>query len=119
MNLTWFRTLLVVIGGLFALAFAWVVVPPLLESGDVIGAFAAGFVNPYAAGYATDTICCWLVLATWVVHEAKSRGIRHGWLALLLGIVPGVATGFAVYLLMRTWQEDRAQTASTDRISAP
>lgn len=119
MNLTWFRALLAAIGCLFTLAFARVVVPPLLESGDVVGAFAAGFVNPYAAGYAMDTICCWLVLAVWVIHEARSRGIRHGWLALLLGVVPGVATGFAVYLLLRTWQEEQAQAARTDKISAP
>ncbi|WP_369010820.1 DUF2834 domain-containing protein [Klebsiella pneumoniae] len=33
------------------------------------------------------------------------KGIRHGWVALLLGVVPGVATGFAVYLLIRLNQE--------------
>jgi len=85
----------------FAGAFTLVVMPPLLESPDVLGAFAAGFVNPYAAGYALDAIFCWFVLATWVMHEAKTMGLRHGWIALLLGIAPGVATGFAVYLLLR------------------
>ena len=30
--------------------------------------------------------------------------LRGGWLALLLGIVPGVAVGFALYLLMRQRQ---------------
>lgn len=85
----------------FAAAFAAVCVPPLLRNPDIVAAFAAGFVNPFAAGYALDAISCWLVLVVWIVHEAQTRNIRHGWIALVLGIVPGVATGFAVYLLMR------------------
>lgn len=118
MNQPWFRALIAVIGSLFALAFALLVVPPLLESRDVVGAFAAGFVNPYAAGYALDTICCWCVLTVWVIHEARAKGIRHGWLAVVLGVVPGVATGFAVYLLLRM-RQGADQAARTDRISAP
>jgi hypothetical protein len=85
----------------------------------VFGALAAGFVNPYAAGYAMDTICCWCVLTVWVIHEARAKGIRHGWIAVMLGLAPGVATGFAVYLLLRLSQEEKTQAASTDRISAP
>lgn len=46
-----------------------------------------------------------VMLAVWVMYEAKVKGIRHGWVALLLGVVPGVATGFAVYLLIRLKQE--------------
>lgn len=88
----------------FALLFAVVVMPPLLASGDVAGALAAGFVNPFASGYALDAIFCWLVLAVWVVQEAKTQGVRHGWVALLLGLAPGVATGFGVYLLLRARQ---------------
>lgn len=88
----------------FALLFAVVVLPALLESGDVLGAFAAGFVNPYASGYALDAIFCWFVLAVWVVQEARTQDVRHGWIALLLGVVPGVATGFALYLLIRMRQ---------------
>jgi hypothetical protein len=42
-----------------------------------------------------------VVLTTWVVYEAKTRPVKHGWIAPLLGLVPGVATGFAVYLLLR------------------
>ncbi|MDI1257681.1 DUF2834 domain-containing protein [Aquabacterium sp.] len=118
MQASWFRALLILIAALFTAAFTLVVIPPLLESRDVLGAFAAGFVNPYAAGYAMDTISCWCVLTVWVVHEARAKGIRHGWVAVLLGIVPGVATGFAVYLLLRMRQEGD-QAASTDRISAP
>ncbi|HNM03492.1 MAG TPA: DUF2834 domain-containing protein, partial [Leptospiraceae bacterium] len=62
---------------------------------------AAGFVNPFAAGYSMDTIFCWLILAIWVAYEARVRQIRYGWVCVLLGIVPGVATGFAFYLLIR------------------
>lgn len=99
------KALLVVLASGFMVLFAVVVLPPLLASGDVPGAFAAGFVNPYAAGYALDAITCWLVLAVWVIYEAKTRHVRYGWVALLLGVVPGVATGFAVYLLLRMRHE--------------
>ncbi len=104
MNLASFKFLLVALGAGFAIAFCVMVVPPLLESDDVIGAAAAGFVNPYASGYALDAIMCWCVLAVWVIYERKTHGLRHGWIALLLGAAPGVATGFAFYLLLRTQQ---------------
>lgn len=94
----------------FALAFNLVVVPPLLDNPDVVGAFAAGFVNPFASGYALDAICCWLVLAAWVIYEKRAFGFRYGWLALLLGVAPGVATGFAVYLLLRMRQQPLVRT---------
>lgn len=100
-----FRYALWVLGLGFAGAFSLIVLPPLLEKPDVLGAFAAGFVNPYASGYALDAIFCWLVLAAWVIHEARTAHIRHGWVALLLGIAPGVATGFAAYLLLRLHQQ--------------
>jgi hypothetical protein len=105
MSTSLFRALLVLFGGGFAVAFAVIVLPPLLQEPDVIGAFAAGFVNPYASGYALDAILCWCVLAAWVIFEARGAGVRHGWLALVLGVVPGVATGFAVYLLLRLQQK--------------
>jgi hypothetical protein len=100
-----FRAVLVLLALGFAVLFSLLVVPPLLASGDVIGAFAAGFVNPYSSGYALDAITSWLVLAAWVIYEAKTRNVRYGWVALLLGVVPGVATGFAVYLLLRMRHE--------------
>lgn len=101
-----FRFALILLGAAFALGFAFIVLPPLWQSGDVLGAFAAGFVNPYASGYALDAILCWCVLACWVWYERASLGVRHGWIALLLGLAPGVATGFAVYLLLRLQQLD-------------
>ncbi|HEX4843901.1 MAG TPA: DUF2834 domain-containing protein [Limnobacter sp.] len=88
----------------FSVFFAWVVIPPLIENPDVWGAFAAGFVNPYSTGYSTDVIVCWFILAAWVWHEAKVHKVRHGWICLLLGVVPGVAVGFALYLLVRAKQ---------------
>lgn len=107
MNRDTFRIVLVCLAAGFAVTFTVLVVPPLLASGDVIGAFAAGFVNPFASGYALDAITSWFVLAAWVIYEAHARHVRHGWVALLLGVVPGVATGFAVYLLLRMQQEHR------------
>lgn len=99
-----YRFLYMALGAAFAIAFGLMVVPALLESGDIVGAFAAGFVNPYASGYALDAILCWCILAVWVVQEAREHHVRHGWVALLLGVAPGVATGFAIYLLIRERQ---------------
>ncbi len=104
MSETLFRTLLVLLGLGFTIAFCVIVVPPLIESGDIIGGFAAGFVNPYASGYSTDVLMCWAVLAAWVIYDAGANNIKHGWIALALGVVPGVATGFALYLLLRQRQ---------------
>jgi len=89
----------------FAIAFNMIVLPALMRDGDILGAFAAGFVNPYSSGYALDAILCWCVLAAWIAWERKTVGIRHGWIALLLGVAPGVATGFAFYLLLRLRQK--------------
>lgn len=105
MTPTLYRTSLWLLALGFAGAFCAIVLPAFLaERPGVIAAFAAGFVNPYASGYALDAILCWCVLAVWVLHERRAAGIRHGWIALLLGLVPGVATGFAAYLLLRLRQ---------------
>ncbi|MEQ8511905.1 MAG: DUF2834 domain-containing protein [Algiphilus sp.] len=96
-----FTAAMVTAAALFTAFFAVVVVPPLIAQPDIIGAFAAGFVNPHASGYSTDVIVCWLILAAWVLFEARTHGVRHGWICLLLGLVPGVAVGFALYLLLR------------------
>ena len=120
MNLSLYAVLLVSISCGFTIALAVLCVPPLIENPDLIGAVTAGFVNPYASGYALDAICCWCVLAVWVIHEARTRRIRHGWLALLLGVVPGVAVGFAVYLLLRLKQvSPLSGPGSVDVVAAP
>ncbi|MEH6345390.1 MAG: DUF2834 domain-containing protein [Bermanella sp.] len=99
-----FKNTLLILAIFFTLAFCTIVLPPLLSNPDIIGAFAAGFVNPYATGYSLDVFFCWAILAVWVVYEAKNLGVKHGWLCLLLGIIPGVAVGFSLYLILRNGQ---------------
>ena len=99
-----FRIAIIAVALAFTALFCVVVVPPLIEKPDILGAFAAGFVNPYASGYSADVISCWIILAIWVAFEKKSRSVQHGWFCLVLGIVPGVAAGLAAYLLLRSGQ---------------
>ena len=86
----------------FVIIFLIVVIPPFLENPDILHAFEEGFVNPYSSGYSADVIACWVILLIWVIYE--SPRVKYGWVCLLLGVVPGVAVGFALYLLMRTRQ---------------
>ena len=104
MNERQFRAIIIAVAAGFTAIFSVIVVPPLIDNPDIIGAFAAGFENPYSSGYSADVIACWLILATWVVFEASSKRIRHGWVCLLLGVVPGVAVGLAAYLVVRSHQ---------------
>lgn len=99
-----FTFIIIAAAAIFLAVFCVIVLPPVLVSGDVFGAFAAGFVNPYASGYSTDVLACWVILAAWIAYEAKALGIRHGWICAVLGIIPGVAVGFALYLLLRMRQ---------------
>jgi hypothetical protein len=101
MGRTLYWALITLFGTGFAAAFAVIVVPPLLENPDIPGAFAAGFVNPYAAGYSLDAIFSWLILSTWIIYERITLKVRYGWAAIVLGLAPGVATGFALYLFLR------------------
>ena len=104
MSEKFFRTAVIAIGLAFLALFCVVVVPPLMADGDILGAFAAGFVNPYASGYSSDVIACWLILAVWVAFEATSKSVKHGWICVLLGVMPGVAVGLAAYLVLRSNQ---------------
>lgn len=97
-----FTTSVGIVAGVFTLLFCILVLPPLIEQTDIIGAFGAGFVNPYASAYSADVFCCYAVLLIWILYESPK--VKHGWMPLLLGLVPGVAVGFAVYLIMRTKQ---------------
>ncbi len=103
-----FRTLLIAVAAAFTGFFSFVVLPPLFVDPDILGAFASGFVNPYASGYSADVISCWLILGIWVLYEARAMGTRHGWVCLVIGIIPGVAVGFAAYLLLRHAQLNNA-----------
>lgn len=102
MNDKVFRIGIVAIVIIFTAIFCVVIIPPLIENPDIIGAFAAGFVNPYASGYSADVFCCAAILCLWVLYEYPK--VKYGWLCLLLSIVPGVAVGFGLYLLLRTYQ---------------
>lgn len=104
MNEKLFTYALIFIAAAFTVFFSFVVIPPLIADPNVVAAMMAGFVNPYAAGYSTDVIFCWLVLCVWVVYEAKTLSIKNGWVFLLLGLIPGVAVGFALYLISRHYQ---------------
>lgn len=96
-----FRIVLWIIAVAFALLAAALLLPALVGGADLGAAVRGGFVNPFAAAFAFDAILSWCVLAAWVIYEHRAHGIRGGWIALLLGVVPGVATGFAAYLLLR------------------
>lgn len=104
-----FEALVIGLGVLFAIAFCIVVVPQLVESGDVPGAFAAGFVNPFSSGYSLNVVLCAFILFAWIIYERSALGIKHGWIAIPLSIVPGVATGFALYLVLQSRQLDRSK----------
>ncbi|MEJ7636298.1 DUF2834 domain-containing protein [Aeromicrobium sp.] len=105
-----FRAGLVALAAIFTVLFGAIVVPALVDNGwDVWGGALAGFDNPFAAGYSTDVLVTWAVLALWVTFEALAKGVRHGWIALVLGIVPGVAAGLAAYLLIRMRQVEPAR----------
>ncbi len=104
MSVRVFRILLALLAFIFFAIFCAIVVPPLLQNPDVLGAFAAGFVNPYSSGYSADVIVCWFILAVWVVFEAQRFSVRGGLYCLLLGLVPGVAVGLAAYLFIRSRQ---------------
>jgi len=108
---TVYVSLLGIVGLGFAAFFFITMGPMFIANPDLIGAIKSGFVNPYAAGFSTDAVCCWLVLALWVTYEKFELGIKHGWIALLLGIVPGVATGFALYLVIRMRQTTAAKAS--------
>jgi hypothetical protein len=81
---------------------AVVVLPTFVADGLDIGrAFDLAVVNPYASGFATDVFFTYAILITWVVYEAKYRDVRHGWVAVVLGLLLSVALGLALYLLIR------------------
>lgn len=99
-----FETIVAALGAAFAVCFGVVVVPPLLESKDVFGAFAAGFVNPYASGYSLDVFMCAAILFVWIFHEWRNKSVKHGWIAIPIAFAPGVATALGVYLVLRSRQ---------------
>lgn len=105
MNERTFRAALLALAAVGTIAFAVIIAPALAaDHWDVWGAALKTFVNPYAAGVSTDVLLAYAVLAVWVFYEAVAKGVRRGWVALLLGLLPGLTTGFAAYLLIRMRQ---------------
>lgn len=97
-----FKLSIIFFAAVFLGVFIFIVLPPAFSDMNIVAAFAAGFVNPFATGYSVDVIACWFILAAWVLYESKD--VSYGWLCLILGVVPGVAVGFAAYLLLREKQ---------------
>jgi hypothetical protein len=104
MNERAFKTIVIAAASVFTALFVYWCIPPLIADPDIIGALAAGFVNPYSSGYSADVLSCWVILTAWILCERRTHGVRHGLWCIILGMVPGVAVGFAVYLLLRTRQ---------------
>ena len=104
MNAQTFKTTFIVAAAVFTALFAYWCIPPLIADPDIIGAFAAGFVNPYSSGYSADVLACWVILSAWILYERRTLGVRHGLWCIALGAIPGVAVGFALYLLLRMRQ---------------
>jgi len=107
-----FNIALIGIAAIFTVIFCAVVVPPLIADPDIVSAILAGFDNPYASGYSTDVILCWVVLAIWVFYERHTYSVKHGWICVALGVVPGVAVGFPLYLVLRQKQLTHTSFAS-------
>ena len=104
MHKTIFKVTLITISLIFTIGFIVVIAPLLIKNPDIYLAFASGFVNPFAAGFTTDTILTWWALCIWIVYEAKTLSIKHGWICIILGLVPGVAVGLSLYLVVRMQQ---------------
>lgn len=104
MNEQAFRGTIILAATVFSALFAYWCIPPLIADPDVVGALAAGFVNPYSSGYSADVLSCWVILTAWIIYERRALGVRHGLWCIALGMVPGVAVGFAGYLLLRMRQ---------------
>ncbi|MEM7038122.1 MAG: DUF2834 domain-containing protein [Bacteroidota bacterium] len=86
----------------FTVIFCVLVIPAFVDQPDVIDAFGGGFVNPFASGYSADVFCCYALLLIWVLREYKK--VKYGWICLIVGVVPGVAVGFGLYLYLRSRQ---------------
>jgi hypothetical protein len=113
MNERTFKTTIIAAAAVFTALFAYWCIPPIIADPDIIGAFAAGFVNPYSSGYSADVLACWVILSAWIIYERRAFGVRHGLWCIALGAIPGVAVGFAAYLLLRMRQQRSQADRST------
>jgi hypothetical protein len=107
-----FRAGLLALAAAFTVIFVVIIPPALIRDGlDLWGGALDTFVNPYAAGVSVDVLMTYAVLVWWVVHEARTRQVRRGWIALVLGLVTGVTVTLAVYLLIRMPQVRETQAS--------
>ena len=98
---TRFDWVLMGLAAAFVVVLAVVVGPTFFGDGlNVFTAFEKSFVNPYAAAVSVDALFTYALLAAWVIYESQHREVRHGWLALVLGLI-GITVGLAFYLLVR------------------
>jgi len=105
-----FKTILVLVIIGFTLFWFGYFLPPIIKDPDIAVILQSGFVNSYATGFSIDLIACWVVLILLVVYESKNKSIKHGWVCILLGLVPGVVVGWSVYLLLRHSQLNNDNT---------
>ncbi len=98
-----FKAGLIALAALFTVLFVVILAPAVgdLTLGKAIDDM---FASPAASGVSTDVLLTYAVLALWVVYEAIAKNVRRGWIALVLGAVPGVTVGLAVYLMIRMRQ---------------
>ncbi len=105
-----FKKSILITAAIFLLVLFFYTLPYAVELADPIAISLAGFVNPISSGWATDVISTWFILAFWIFYEKKQYKVKLGWVCLPLGIFPGVAFGFCLYLLIRQAQI-KTQTA--------
>ncbi len=115
MTETIYKSIIIAAAAVFTALFAYWCIPPLIANPDIFGALAAGFVNPYSSGYSADVLACWVILSAWILYERNAHNMRHGLWCIALGFLPGVAVGFAAYLLIRARQENFAPHRATDQ----
>ena len=97
----------IAIAAAFSALFFVRVVPALWPVVDLPKvALLDGLVNPTALGYTADTLATGLVLIAWILYERVALGVRRGWIAILLCLVPGVVAGLTAYLLIRQAERD-------------
>lgn len=106
-----FKVGLIALAAVFTVLFVAIIPPALIDDDlDFWGGAVETFANPYASGVSVDVLMSYGVLALWVAYEAIARKVRRGWIALLLGLVPGLTVGLAAYLLIRMRQTETVQS---------
>lgn len=99
---TRFDWIVITLAVAFMAVLVVVAVPTFVDDGlDIVHAVDQAFVNPYSSAFTIDILFTYAIFFAWVVYEAQYRDVRHGWVALVLGLVIGVAVGLASYLLIR------------------